>query len=245
MENSRKKFAIIQGILITSFSFLISFQVVQSLNIPLVIIILTAPVFVAIIYSIRKVRCLFLLSLVQIFTSRGRNTFIAYIFYRTTQGPGKNLSKNLRIVSRSIGCFRKCATDLISEFANYAHQSIVDIKQLIDKLVPELRKIYDEIIESIGLIDSLSNDVAETVTKASEWLEDITNLCDENQTPFARCMKMFEAKQADCLEAESDNKQLECDVFSFKPICAFMKIFEVACDDIKEFLTDPVIESKF
>lgn len=236
--SSSKKFIIFQTFSIVVPTFLLSFQYFGNFN---VLGIFAAVIWILIIYSNRTFRCIYLLSVPQIFTKRGRHAILAFAYARLIHGPLKNISNNRKIIVGNFKCFKDAVKAIIEDIKSAMSDSADYFAKTIDQLIPNLKEINDKINKSIELTMKVSNYLADTIQKASEWLADATDLCSKDQTPYDRCMKTFETLRAECLD--KDDKNFECQFGRFKPVCAFMKIFDVACDDVRENFIDPMMKS--
>lgn len=233
------KFIIFQTFAIIVPSFVLSFQFFEKFD---VLTFFLAVLSILTIYSNRTIRCIYLLSIPQIFTKRGRHAFLVFAYVRLIHGPIKNISNNREIVIVNMKCLKNVVMETIEDIKSSINDSYEFFVRMIDRLVPNFKKINDGINESIETLMKVTNEISYTIERAYEWLADVMNLCSKNQTPYDHCMKTFETRRAECLDDDDDSNFL-CKLDTFKPVCAFMKIFDVACDDVREAIINPMMKS--
>lgn len=236
--NQRRNFAIFQLIIIVISAVLISCLVTNEFKLSIWIGFILTIILIVFIYSIREIRCIYLLFILQLFTRRGQKTFLIYTFYLTYCGPLQNINENLSICSKVFGCIRNAIIDILIQFKDYTKNVIENFEKFTQKLDLNYDVIAKEINDSFTIFDKLFHETSKTLRKASEWLDELDYICDPQETPYNRCLKSFESRISDCLK--NKNNSFICDILEIKQVCAYLKIFEVACEEVKEIIEDPI-----
>ncbi|XP_014607665.1 PREDICTED: uncharacterized protein LOC106788694 [Polistes canadensis] len=145
------------------------------------------------------VRCVIFLLLPQFFSKRGRQALIAYAFILTLTGPGKNVLRNISVLTESLVCGQEQLKEAVKSVLDIIKEPFYALKEAIMKVTKAVRIIVSRIKQTFIAIKRLVLSIIKVITAVFQWLGSVVNICNKRLgTPYERCQKVFEGAVADC-----------------------------------------------
>ncbi|KAL2719595.1 DC-STAMP domain-containing protein 2-like [Vespula squamosa] len=145
------------------------------------------------------VRCVVFLLLPQFFSKRGRQALIAYAFILTLTGPGKNMLRNINVLTESLVCGQEILKAAVKSVLDLIKEPFYALKEAIMKVTKAVRIIVSKIKQTFIAIKRIVLSIVRIITAVFQWLGSIINICNKKLgTPFERCQRVFEGAVADC-----------------------------------------------
>ncbi|KAI4499686.1 hypothetical protein M0802_005256 [Mischocyttarus mexicanus] len=133
------------------------------------------------------------------FSKRGRQALVAYAFILTLTGPGKNVLRNINVLTESLVCGQEQLKEAVKSILDIIKEPFYALKDAIMKVVKAVRIIVSKIKKTFIAIKRLVLSIIKVITAVFQWLGSVVNICNKKLgTPFERCQRVFEGAVADC-----------------------------------------------
>ncbi|XP_071942429.1 DC-STAMP domain-containing protein 2-like [Antedon mediterranea] len=193
----------------------------------------------------KDVRCIVLLTVPQLFSSKGRSILMAYGFLLVMAGPMANLTENMDIASQSQLCSGQLAANQTRELfemataplAGLASRSfpiskLQTINIIFDRLtqtVDDVKKVTDKIAESFRALNKALSSIGGIMNDVHKWLKDIVTRCnDKFGKPERACLNAIYKGKKNC--EKKFRLKFMCKIVNIaKPICNLLRVGKLLC----------------
>ncbi|XP_015180557.1 PREDICTED: uncharacterized protein LOC107068552 [Polistes dominula] len=188
------------------------------------------------------VRCVVFLLLPQFFSKRGRQALIAYAFILTLTGPGKNVLRNVSVLTESLVCGQEQLKEAVKSVLDILKEPFYALKEAIMKVVKAVRIIVSRIKKTFIAIKRLVLSIIKVITAVFQWLGSVVNICNKKLgTPFERCQRVFEGAVADCRAKLGPFFGGICDLaYIVSVICWIVKPLDFICM-LVSYIADTIV----
>ncbi|KAF8795729.1 DC-STAMP domain-containing protein 2 [Argiope bruennichi] len=156
-----------------------------------------------------EVRCIVLLALPSLFSSRGRTVLIAYTYILVMSGPAKNALRNANILVNTLNCGQEIV--------------IKQTKAIMKSIFPPFDRMPKN---SIFQLQYSVN----AIKVVFQWLQSIVEVCTSKYgSPYQRCTKAFDDAIEDCEKKMGAFKFLCYIVSAIKFVCEIARIVDLLC----------------
>ncbi|KAL7050481.1 hypothetical protein ACKWTF_004096 [Chironomus riparius] len=215
------------------YSLLKTWIIILSIFIPLTILITCHT------YS----QCIFMLTIPQIVSKRGRMFLIAAAFLIALSGPTRNLIRNGEILSESLSCSQDQVRIALKNLVDAAKEPYKMVKDMVSKMLPVIERNIERIKENLLEMKQNIVNVVRSIKKAFSWLENIVKVCNEEEgSPLEKCEAALDEAIKSCRDKFGPLSFL-CEATNVgKGFCYLLKPIEYFCEMI-DFISDEVLEA--
>ncbi|XP_022083541.1 DC-STAMP domain-containing protein 2-like [Acanthaster planci] len=168
----------------------------------------------------RRIRCVMLLMVPQLFSGKGRTILMAYGFLLVLSGPVENLSYNMDVAGHSQVCGSELAMNQSYKLFQVVTAPMASFSDEVSSLIHKLRVIGNRITEGFLAIKDAVDSLGNAVTEFFDWLSDMVDKCNERLgVPQKRCERAFEHAAYKCRKHAS--------IFNF--VCGIVDLISNVC----------------
>ncbi|CAH1790156.1 unnamed protein product [Owenia fusiformis] len=191
-----------------------------------------------------NVRCVVLLMLPGIFSSKGRALLLTYVFVLVMTGPVQNFTHNVRIMSESSTCGQEVAYNLTKEVVKESLSPVHGIIDAIRNVIQGMMNLAEALRKAFLAVVQVFAEVGAAIKRVFAWIGAQVNVCNEAMgEPYAKCTESFDSAYTDCKEKLGVFDFL-CEIpKAFRGICNIARIGELLCHimkTVKKFFVDEV-----
>ncbi|XP_070510039.1 DC-STAMP domain-containing protein 2-like [Chironomus tepperi] len=188
-------------------------------------------------------QCIFMLTIPQIVSKRGRMFLIAAAFLIALSGPTKNLIRNGEILAESLSCSQDQVRMALKNLFDAAKEPYKVAKKMVAKLLPVIKRNIERIKGNLLEMKQNIVNVVRSIKKAFLWLENIVNVCNEKEgSPFAKCEAALDESIKSCRDKFGPFSFLCESTNVVKGFCYLLKPIEYFCEMI-DFISDDVLQA--
>ncbi|KAM8709447.1 hypothetical protein ACLKA7_016279 [Drosophila subpalustris] len=168
----------------------------------------------------RPVRCVFVLALPSLSSSRGRALLITLAFFVAALGPTANIMANLKVLLRSLGCGQELLRQAIGQMMDVVLEPIKAVQLAMELLLDEVRRVLRLVMDLLIRIQGFLLYFINTLNNCVVWFKSVADLCNSQLgTPWERCQQSAERAMVKCRHKWG----------YFRYICQAPKLFLALC----------------
>ncbi|KAH8378867.1 hypothetical protein KR009_001838, partial [Drosophila setifemur] len=232
------------------------------------VIVLGGLVVILLFYN-RAMRCIMVLSIPALCSSRGRAFLISLAFVIAAMGPLVNIVANLKVLLRSLACSQEVLRQALGQMLDVIMEPVQAVRLAVDLMLKEVRGVLKSVMvilvriqeylivisefwflvhpsREISLIQSLETPPVDTLKNCAAWLKSVVDLCNaEMGTPWGRCKKTAELAMERCRDKLGIFKAVCHATKLFLALCYPAKLIDVFCSgywDLSWTVLDKVLE---
>ncbi|XP_034109518.1 DC-STAMP domain-containing protein 2-like [Drosophila albomicans] len=186
---------------------------------------------IILIYS-RPMRCIFVLALPSLSSSRGRALLITLAFFVAALGPSANIMANLRIMLQSLDCGQQLLRQAIGQLLDVLLEPIKTVQSAVGLMLDEVRRVLRQVMDLLLSIQSYLLFFIDTFKSCSSWLKSVAELCNSQRgSPGTRCQRAAERVVIKCRENFVYVRSLCYATRLYMAVCLPVMLFDVFCVD--------------
>ncbi|VVC30076.1 Dendritic cell-specific transmembrane protein-like [Cinara cedri] len=186
-------------------------------------------------------RCVLLMVLPHLFSSKGRHALLMYAFILTFTGPSKTTLHNTGVLSESLTCLQDEIKSAIRQIVDIIKKPLLAVQSSVMRIKVQLAAIVEKMKKSMLAIKNTVLGLVRTVKSAYDWLYSVMSICNKKVgTPFQRCTKMFDSALDECKATVSPAFGWMCSVsYVLSHVCYSVKFLDSLCDFF-EFINESI-----
>ncbi|ALC44070.1 CG6845, partial [Drosophila busckii] len=209
------------------------------------LIVCIALLLIILIFS-RPVRCILLLTLPSLTSSRGRALLIALAFFLAATGPSANILANVMVMLRSLACSQELLRQVLSQMLDVLLEPVQALRTAFTFMMEEVRRVLRQLTLLLLRIQSYMLIIINTLKSCAAWLKSVVELCNSQLgTPWMRCQRAAETAMLRCRSELGMLKSLCYATKLFLALCYPTKLVDIFCSgfwDPKWELMDPILK---
>ncbi|KAH8371067.1 hypothetical protein KR093_006081, partial [Drosophila rubida] len=180
----------------------------------------------------RTMRCIFVLALPSLSSSRGRALLITLAFFVAALGPTANIMANLRILMQSLSCGQQLLRRAIGQLLEVLLEPIKTMQTAMGLLLDEVRRVQRHMLQLMLRIQSYLLFFIKVYKTCSSWLRSVTELCNSRLgTPDIRCQSAAARVVVKCRESFAYFRSLCHATRLYIAVCLSTMLLDVFCGD--------------
>nr|XP_042908328.1 DC-STAMP domain-containing protein 2 [Parasteatoda tepidariorum] len=191
-------------------------------------------------------RCMTMLAVPQLFSSRGRVVLLAYTYILVMSGPTKNALRNANILVSSLNCGQELVVKQTKAILKAIFAPLVVIVDAMRDILKALKSFAIQVKEAFIAIRDLFLEIIEAIKTIFEWLMRIVSVCSSRYgSPYNRCLRAFDDAKEDCMGKMGAFSFLCNIVSSVQFVCEVARIVDLLCSlpkAIKTGIIEPLKE---
>ncbi|XP_074653206.1 DC-STAMP domain-containing protein 2-like [Tubulanus polymorphus] len=191
-----------------------------------------------------EIRCIVMLMLPQLLSSRGRAFLMAYALILVMHGPMMNFTHNLQVLADSTTCGQELAANSTSQLEELALSPVYRVISAVKEAICGLIRFINEIKRAFLALKATFDEIFAAIKRVTSWLNNLVNICNENMGgPYKRCKKGFEMANENCKRIMGSMKFLCHVAYIFRHVCHLARVAELFCsitDAIKSTIVNNV-----
>ncbi|XP_034482136.1 DC-STAMP domain-containing protein 2-like isoform X2 [Drosophila innubila] len=204
-------------------------QRTQDLGANWLIVVLLMLLCITLLFS-QPVRCIFVLALPSLGSSRGRALLITLAFFVAALGPTANIMTNLKVLLRSLGCGQELLRQAIGQMMDVVLEPIKAVQLAIELLLDEVRRVLRLVMDLLIHIQGFILYFIDTIQNCTVWLKSVLDLCNSQLgTPWERCQKSAQRAMVKCRDNLGFIKYICNATKLFLALCSPARLVDVFC----------------
>ncbi|GFU28540.1 DC-STAMP domain-containing protein 2 [Nephila pilipes] len=144
-------------------------------------------------------RCIVLLALPSMFSSRGRTVLMAYTYILVMSGPFKNALRNANVLVNSLNCGQEIVIKQTKAILKSIFAPLIAIIDIMRDILKALKEFARMMKEAFIAIRDLFLEIINAIKTVFQWLQSIVSVCSSKYgSPYERCNKAFDDAISDC-----------------------------------------------
>ncbi|KAH8301950.1 hypothetical protein KR044_001248 [Drosophila immigrans] len=168
----------------------------------------------------RSMRCIFVLALPSLSSSRGRALLITLAFFVAALGPTANIMANLKILLQSLDCGQRQLRQAIGQLLDVLLEPVKTMQSAIELLLDEVRRVLRQTKDLLQRIQNILAFFIDAFKSLSTWLKSAAELCNSQLgTPGTRCQRAADRVVVKCRE----------NFVYFRSLCYVTRFYVAVC----------------
>ncbi|KAH8236140.1 hypothetical protein KR032_009076 [Drosophila birchii] len=168
----------------------------------------------------RTTRCILVLAIPSLCSSRGRAFLVSLAFILVAIGPAVNILANLKVMLRTLACGQELLRQALGQMLDVILEPVNAIRLAVDLMLQEVNKVLNQTMSVLLRMQEHLMVVIDTLKNCGAWLKSVVDLCNmEMGTPWARCKATAHRAMARC----------QANMGVFKALCHATKLFLAVC----------------
>ncbi|KAH8262521.1 hypothetical protein KR026_010084 [Drosophila bipectinata] len=181
-------------------------------------------------------RCIFVLSIPSLCSTRGRAFLISVAFVILAVGPIANLIANLKVLLRSLACAQELLRQALGQMMEVIMEPVHAVQLAVNLMMQEVRKVLNTVMVVLLRIQEHLSVIIDTLKNCASWLKSVVDLCNaEMGTPWERCKNTAQRAMVRCQKKLGLFKGLCHATKLFLALCYPAKIIDVFCTGYLDF----------
>ncbi|XP_052817975.1 DC-STAMP domain-containing protein 2-like [Mya arenaria] len=189
-------------------------------------------------------RCLVLLMLPQLFSSKGRMLLLIYALILAMNNPLRNVNRNINVMSQSTTCGQEMALNETKELVKAAVAPMQGIMDSVDKVLGKLTDFANTLKATYTTLKKTVSEIGAVIKRVAQWLKSTVDTCNRKMgSPYRKCKNLFEDAYNDCKKKLGAMGFL-CEIASLVgKVCNVVRVGELLCfivDAIRRLLESAI-----
>ncbi|XP_054713566.1 DC-STAMP domain-containing protein 2-like [Uloborus diversus] len=191
-----------------------------------------------------EVRCITMLSVPELFSSRGRTALMAYTYILVLSGPMKNAMRNSNILVESMNCGQEIIVKQTKALMRSIFAPLIAIIDVMRSILQALKSFARQMKAAFIAIRDLFLEIMNAIKSMFKWLLSMVNICSNKYgSPYERCTQAFDSAIEDCNNKLGIFGFLCYIVEAVKQICHIARIVDLLCaipKAVKSGIIEPI-----